>query len=128
MKIQFEENNSKEITPTKKLTPKKVNYNGQEYTYVGKSKEDPSVTTRVKALFECFGMTLASCLVIPCFFKEFRKTFKNARNELLSGQEIVKHYVINPTVFAQNKEKTPKPTDEESFQRGLEESNKFKFD
>jgi hypothetical protein len=93
MKIIFSENNVEGVSPPKTNSTKKINHNGVEYTYVGKSKEDPAITTRVKAFFECFFMTLGSCLVIPCFFKDFRKTFKNAGRELLSGQETVKYYV-----------------------------------
>ncbi|WP_068466641.1 hypothetical protein [Candidatus Protochlamydia phocaeensis] len=130
MKIKFLQNNIEGITSTPKATPQKINHNGIEYTYVGKSKESPAMTTRVKALFECFIMTLGSCLVIPCFFKGFRKTFKNAGRELLSGQEIVKYYAINPHVFTQNNktQNIQPPTPDENFKRGLEESKNVEFD
>jgi hypothetical protein len=128
MKIKFEENNSREISQTKKSTPEKINYNGIDYTYVGTSRENATGRTRVKALFECAIMTLVSCLVIPCFFEGFSKTFKNARKELLSGQEIVKHYVINPDIFTQKKSNRLALTDEESFQKGLNDSKNVRFD
>ena len=130
MRIKFLENNVEGITPTEKTTPKKINYEGRDYTYIGKSKEVPASITRVKAFFECFIMTLGSCLVIPCFFKGFRKTFKNAGRELLSGQEIVKYYAINPDVFTQN-DKQPSiltATAEELFKKGLEDSKNVEFD
>lgn len=130
MKIIFLENNVEGITRTEKATTKKINHGGRDYTYVGKSKEDPATITRVKAFFECFVMTLGGCLVIPCFFKGFRKTFKNAGRELLSGQEIVKYYVINPHVFSQNDKKTSilTATAEEIFKKGLEDSKNAEFD
>jgi hypothetical protein len=130
MKIKYLENNLEGISQPKNDSTKKINRSGVEYTYVGKSKEEPALTTRVKALFECFFMTLGSCLVVPCFFKDFRKTFKNAGRELLSGQETVKYYVMNPQVFTKNDKKSSilTVTSAELFTKGLDNSKKALFD
>jgi hypothetical protein len=127
MKLNFYINNDSGIPQSKKSTPKKFNFNGNDFTYVGKSKENPAITTRVKALFECFIGILGSCLVIPCFFKGFRKNFKNAGRELLSGQELVKYYVLNPHVF-DKKSSIVNLTEEELFNKGLADSQNAKFD
>lgn len=108
-----------------------VQFKGKEYTYVGKSKEDPSKLTRVLGLGEVFAMTLTGCLIIPCFSKTFRKTFKHAWNELCSGQSIIKHYVENINVFdptpVQNWRKQL-PTQQECYLRGKNNANNIKFD
>lgn len=104
MKTQFDENNSSAITQTRKNSPKKIKKDGKVYTYVGKTKDDPSKLTKLTALTQCFLMILAGSLVIPCFSKPFRKKFKNTVSELRSGQEIIKHYVLNThTVILESK-------------------------
>jgi hypothetical protein len=129
MKIKFLENNIIGIVQTKKTTAKKICCEGVEYTYVGKSKEAPAIITQVKAFFEYFVLGLVNCLTL-CSFKDIRKNLKIAKSELLSGQEIVKYYVINPAVFTQSHVKTDKLmlSKEALFQKGLEESKNVELD
>jgi hypothetical protein len=122
MKIKYDANNSVgdlSILETNKTT---VEYNGRTYTYVGKTKEHLATTTRIHTLLACFIMTLASCLVIPCFFKSFRETFKIAGNELLSGQEIIEHYALHPETFSENQQ-NKESKDNDLFKIGKEASD-----
>lgn len=125
MKIKFEEFDNPQILNRKTSpNPKTLQYKGKKYTYIGKTKENAGLLNRGKSLLECFLMTLAAGLVVPFFFKGFRKTYKIAGSELISGQETIKHYVLKPGVFPpENKKPWVPPTAAESFQKGVNDAN-----
>jgi len=130
MKIVFDEFLTNNVIPPKNDKVKTKEHNGRIYTYKGKTKDEASNLTRVKAFFECALLTLAGCLIVPCFFEGFRKNFKISANELVSGQETVQHYVLNTQPFTP-KENTSTPfdlSDKEHFEKGLEDSKNVKFD